>query len=263
MKIKNILSLAAVTVVALTSITHAALQSQVVEYKQGNTALQGYLVYDDAFKGPRPGILVVHDWLGEGVYPRMRAEQLAKLGYVAFSADIYGKGRRAQNPEQALKLATEFKSNRPLMRKRAQAALEVLKKNPQVNPLQTAAIGYCFGGTVVLELARSGADMQGFVSFHGGLDTPKPNDAKNIKAPVLVLHGAVDPYAPKEQVDAMKKEFDAAKVKYEVVLYPGAVHAFTIKAAGNDVSKGAAYNAAADKKSWSKMQEFFKGIFKK
>lgn len=239
----------------------AEVKTQVVEYKHGNTVLEGYLAYDDAVQGKRPGVLVVHEWTGLGDYVKRRAEQLAKLGYVAFAIDMYGKGIRPTNPKDAAAQATIYRSNRPLMRDRANAGLAVLQQNSLTDPNRIAAIGYCFGGGTVLELARSGAPVVGVVSFHGNLDTPNPADARNIKGKVLVLHGASDPYVPPAQVQAFEKEMTDAGVDWQLISYGGVVHSFTNPDAGNDKSKGAAYDAAADKRSFAAMRQFFAEIF--
>jgi len=243
---------------------NAAIHTENVEYKQGDTMLEGYLAYDDAIKGARPGILVVHEWWGLNDYARKRTEQLAQLGYVAFAADIYGKGNRAHTRQEAMALAGKFfgGSDRNLLRARANAGLDALRKNTMVDPKRMAAIGYCFGGTTVLELARSGADLAGVVSFHGGLSTPNPADAKNIKSTVLVLTGADDPSAKPEQVIAFEDEMRNAGVDWYLVSYGNAVHAFTNPASGTDNSKGVAYNEKADKRSWEAMEAFFTEIFK-
>jgi len=188
---------------------------------------------------------------------------LAQLGYVAFAVDMYGNGVTAKDATEAGKLATALRNDRPLMRARAQAALETLRKNPQCDPRRVAAIGYCFGGGVALELARSGADIAGVASFHGNLDTPNPDDAKNIRAKVLVLHGADDPYVNTAQVAIFQQEMRQAKVDWQMIFYGGAVHSFTNPASGDDPSKGVAYNAAADRRSWQAMKDFFDEIFKK
>lgn len=242
-------------------VAHAKIKTEVVEYQAGGATLQGFLAYDDANTKPRPGILLIHDWMGVGDYAESRAKQLAELGYVAFAADIYGKGVRPANPKEAGALAGKYKDNRPLYRERLQAGLAQLTGNKLVAPGQVAVIGYCFGGTGALELARSGADLKGVVTFHGGLSTPTPQDAKNIKCPVLVLHGADDPFVKPDEVAAFKKEMADGGVKYTFIAYPGAVHAFTRPDAGNDNSKGAAYNANADKESWAEMKKFFGRIF--
>ena len=180
----------------------AAIHTETVEYSHENTACEGYLAYDDAIAGKRPGILIVHEWKGLGSYAKKRAEQLAELGYVAFAVDIYGKGVRPQTNEEAATEAGIYKNDRPLMRDRVKAVLDVLLKNPMTDAGKVVAIGYCFGGTTVLELARSGADIKGVVSFHGGLSTPTPDDAQNIRSKVLVLHGGDDPFVKKDEVDA-------------------------------------------------------------
>jgi dienelactone hydrolase len=235
---------------------HAVVQFQKVEYKEGDTVCEGLLVYDDMFQGKRPGILVAHQWKGLTDYEKMRAELLAMRGYVALCSDVYGKGVRADNPNDAAALAGKYKSDRRLLRARINAALEFLRKQERVNPQLLGAIGYCFGGTTVLELARSGADIKGVVSFHGGLGSPTPADAKKIKCKVLALHGADDPFVPAEEVQAFEKEMRDAKVDWQLVAYGNAVHSFTDRSAGNDASKGAAYNAAADLRSWREMKMF-------
>jgi len=179
---------------AFTSPLHAAVQSKDIEYKQGDQVLEGYLAWDDTVTGPRPGVLVVHEWTGLGDYAKRRARMLAELGYIAFAADIYGKGIRPATPQEAGAVAGKYKKDPQLMRKRVTAALDVLRSQPMCDPKRIAAIGYCFGGTCVLELARSGADVAGVVSFHGGLATANPIDAKNIRGKVLVLHGGDDPH---------------------------------------------------------------------
>lgn len=242
----------------------AGVVGRTVEYRQGDTVLEGYLAYDDSVKGKRPGVLVIHEWGGLGAYEKGRAHQLAELGYVAFAADIYGKGVRPAGPELAAKEAAKYRgSDRSLLRARGAAGLDTLAKLPQVDPERLAAIGYCFGGTAALELARSGAKLNGVVSFHGGLNTPNPSDAKNIHGRVLVLHGADDPYVKPEEVDVFQKEMRQAKVDWQMNYYGGAVHSFSNPRSGNDPSKGAAYDKNADQRSWEAMKLFFGEIFKK
>src|ERR1035437_3923148 len=240
----------------------AKIVTQTVEYKQDDTTLAGWLAYDDATAGKRPGVLIVHQWLGLTDYEKQRAEQIAALGYVAFCADIYGQGIRPKNTSEAGVEATKYKTDRALLRLRVNAGLDVLEKNDLVDTKRIAAIGYCFGGTTVLELARSGAELNGVVSFHGGLDSPAPADGKNIKCKVLVCHGADDPFEKAEDLAAFEKELRDAKVDWRLIKYGGAGHSFTQSMAGNDNSKGAAYNERADKRSWVDMKSFFAEIFK-
>ena len=246
---------------ALASTGRAEVKTETLEYKQGGETLEGFHAYDDSVSGKRPGILIVHQWKGLGDYEKKRAEMLAKLGYNVFAADIYGKGIRPSSARDAGALAGKYKSDRALLRARVKAGLDVLEKNELTDTKKIAAIGYCFGGTTVLELARSGADISGVVSFHGGLSSPNPADAKNIKGKVLVLHGADDPNVNPE-VPAFQDEMRKAKVDWQFVAYGNAVHSFTDWNAGNDNSKGAAYNEKADKRSWEAMKEFFAEIFR-
>ncbi len=239
----------------------AALKEQVVAYSLNGTALEGVLVYNDADSAKRPGILVIHDWMGVGPYVIGRCRQLAELGYVAFAADIYGKGVRPANREEASQQAGIYKKDRALMRARVTAGLNELKKQLLVDPAKIAAIGYCFGGTTVIELARSGAELSGVVSFHGGLDSPTPADGKNIKTKLLILHGADDPFVPADDLQKFQQELRDAKVDWQMVSYGNAVHSFTHKDAGDDPSKGAAYEARADRRSWQAMKSFFAELF--
>ena len=239
----------------------AAIQSKDVAYQQGGVALQGVLVWDDAASGRRPGVLVVHQWLGITDYEKHRAALLAQLGYVAFCADIYGQNERPKNVTEAGAEAGKFKADRALLRARAAAGLEQLKQSELVDPNRVAAIGYCFGGTTVLELARSGAAIQGIVSFHGGLDSPTPADGRNIKCPVLVCHGADDPFEKPEDLAAFENEMREAHVDWRLIKYGGAVNSFTQPDPGF-VNPGARYNEKADKRSWEDLKLFFAEIFK-
>jgi dienelactone hydrolase len=239
---------------------HAKIVTKTVDYKQGDTTLQGYLAYDDSISGKRPGVLIVHQWLGLTDYEKHRAQMLAQLGYVAFCADIYGKDSRPKDVSEAGALAGKYKSDRQLLRARVNAGLDTLEQNELVDPKRIAAIGYCFGGTTVLELALSGADIAGVVSFHGGLDAPSPADAKNIKCKVLALAGADDPFQKPEDLAAFESEMRDNKVDWEITFYGGAVHAFTQPDPGF-VNAGAKYNEKADKRSWQAMKDFFAEIF--
>lgn len=241
---------------------HGALVEKAVTYEQGGVTLEGFHVYDDATTGKRPAVLVIHQWTGLSDYEKGRSRQLAELGYNVFAADIYGKGIRPVPPE-AGKEAGKYKADRKLFRARIDAALEVLTKDERTEPTKIAAIGYCFGGTGALELARTGANIAGVVSFHGGLGSAPGFAAEVGKVPakILVLHGAIDPNVKPEEVAAFEKEFNEAKADWQLVAYSGAVHSFTQKMAGDDISKGSAYNAAADKRSWTAMKSFFAEIF--
>ncbi len=238
--------------------SHAAIKTETVEYKEGSTSLEGMIAYDDAAKGKRPGVVIVHAWMGPNDYVKGRAKQLAEMGYVAFVADIYGKGVRPKDTKEAGAQAGKYKGDRPLMRARAKAAFEQLKGNPKVDGNKMLAMGYCFGGTTAIEMGLSGLPLKGIVSFHGGLEFPTlASDVKNLKAPLLVLHGAIDPNVPPDQVANFTKTLDQNKSDYEFVAYSGAVHSFTEKEAGNDITKGAAYNEKADKRSFEAMKDFF------
>jgi dienelactone hydrolase len=204
----------------------------------------------------------VHEWWGLNDYAKGRAEQLARLGYVAFALDMYGKGVSTADPKVAGELSGVFRKDRALGRARAEAGLAVLKRRPEVDPARIAAIGYCFGGMVVLEMARGGADLRGVVSFHGGLSTPNPADAKQIRGKVLVLHGADDPFESPAEIAAFQDEMRQARVDWQMNIYGGAVHAFTNPMAGSYGIKGVGYNAEADHRSWLAMRNFFDEIFK-
>jgi dienelactone hydrolase len=239
----------------------AAIHTEAVNYKDGDTELQGFVAYDDAVQGQRPGVLVVHQWMGLTDYEKKRAEMLTQLGYVAFCADIYGTGILPKNTHEAGALAGKYKGDRQLLRERVNAGLTALRQQSLVDQKHVAAIGYCFGGTTVIELARSGADVAGIVSFHGGLDSPNPADGKNIKCKVLICHGADDPFTSPQDLAAFENEMRSAGVDWQLIKYGGAVHSFTQPRAGNDNSNGAAYNEKADKRSWEAMKQFFAEIF--
>lgn len=243
------------------ALAQAKMHQQTVDYHQGGAVLQGYLAYDDSFPGLRPAVLVFHHWMGIDQYIRDRTDQLARMGYVAFAGDIYGKGVRPANSTEAAAQSAKYRADRPLLRKRAQAALDTLRLIPRVDVKRIAAIGHCFGGGVALELARSGADIAGVASFHGTLDTPHPEDAKNIRAKVLVMQGTDDPVAPIKAIGDLEDEMRGGGVDYQINLYGGAVHSFTQPMAGNDPKTGNAYNPEADRRSWQAMKDFFAELF--
>ncbi len=259
----RIAALLSPTLALLSGTAHAKLHNETVEYKDGDVVLEGYLAYDDAGPTKKPGFLVVHDWMGVSAETKRRADMLAGLGYVAFAADVYGKGVRPVDMKAAAAESGKWKGQRPELRKRARAALDFLAANKHVDPARLVAVGYCFGGTVALETARSGAPLVATIVFHAGLDTPTPGDAKAIKGKVLALQGGDDPFVPAAQVQAFEKEMREGGVDWQLVSYGGAVHAFTIANAGTDNSKGAAYNEKADRRSWEAMKTFLAELFPK
>jgi dienelactone hydrolase len=232
-------------------------KGEAIAYKQGDVELEGYLALP---AGTAKGaVIVFHEWWGLGDYERHRADQLAELGYAAFAADVYGKGVRTDDPKKAGELMGAAKKS---FRERAAAGLAAFKAS-KAHPEHVAAIGYCMGGSVALELARSGADLRGVVAFHAGLATDNPADAKNIKGKILVCSGGDDGFVPPEQIQAFEKEMRDAHVDWELISYGGAVHAFTNPAADSHGIKGIGYNEKADHRSWKAMQDFFAEIFSK
>jgi len=235
-----------------------------IEYTADTITMKGYLAYDASQEGPRPGILVVHEWWGHNPYARKRADMLAELGYTALAVDMYGDGKTADHPDDAGKFSQEVYENIESGMARFNAALELIKNHPTTDPEKIAAIGYCFGGGVVLHMARSGADLDGVVSFHGSLATETPAQEGSILAAILVCHGADDSFVQPEQVVEIQAEMEAAKVDFTFIAYPGAVHSFTnpdADAFGKKFELPLAYNEAADSQSWKDMQEFFDRIF--
>lgn len=246
--------------------SQAAVVGREVSYQSGDTLLKGYLAYDDAVQGKRPGILVVHEWWGQNAYARHRADLLAELGYTALAVDMYGEGKTAEHPDEAGKFAGAVRQNLPLMKARFLAAREFLNDQPSVDPQKNAAIGYCFGGSVVLEMAIEAVDLAGVASFHGslgGLSTPRKGA---VKARVLVANGADDPFVTAEQIAAFKAMMDAAGADYTFINYPGASHSFTNAGAdqlGEHFHLPLAYNTAADSASWQALELFLTRVFSK
>lgn len=237
-----------------------------VTYTSQGATLKGYLVYDEQVKGKRPGVLVVHEWWGLNDYARKRAEMLAGLGYTALAVDMYGDGKTVAHPEDAGKFSSDLMKRFDVAKERFLAAMEFLKQQPTVDSARLAAIGYCFGGGIVLNMARQGVDLKGVASFHGSLTAVRPAQAGIVKAKVLVLHGADDPLVKPEQIEAFKREMADAKVDYRFVSYPGAVHSFTspeADALGKRFNLPLAYNEEADKKSWMELRAFLAKIFDK
>jgi dienelactone hydrolase len=237
-----------------------------VSYTAGGVQMIGYLAYDTSIQGRRPGVLVVHEWWGLNDYARMRARMLAELGYTALALDMYGGDKVATHPEDAQKFSSELMKNFDLAKERFLAGMDFLKKQPTVDPTRVAAIGYCFGGGIVLNMARQGVDLKGVASFHGNLTAIKPAQPGGIKAKILVLHGGADKFSTPEQIEAFKKEMTAAGVDFRFITYPGAMHSFTnpeADAMGKKFNMPIGYNAQADKESWNELKKFLKAIFGK
>jgi len=243
-----------IVILLCASSAYAEVVGESVTYEHDGTVLQGYVAYDNSISGKRPGVVVIHQWMGLTDYEKMRADMLAELGYIAFAADIYGVKERPSDRDGAKVMSSKFSKDRKLMRARASAAYSQLMKHKLADTGKAAVMGYCFGGTVALELARSGEDLLGTVTFHGGLSTPTPEDAGNINGKVLVLHGAADKVVPPEQVAAFQAEMSSAKVDWYMVTYAYARHAFT--------HKGPRYNEPAERRSWEEMRDFLEEIFK-
>lgn len=261
MRLRGMLVAAAV-VLACASAAAAEVQTKEVEYQQGDTVLAGLVAWDDAVKGRRPGVLVVHEWWGHNEHARNQARRLAEAGYVGFALDMYGKGKVATHPDQAKAFMAEATKDPAAVAARFNAALEQLKQDPHVDTGKIAAIGYCFGGAVVLGRARAGADLAAVVSFHGSLGSKNPPERGKITARVLVLTGAADPFIPPDQVAAFTKDMEAAGATFQVISYPGVKHSFTNTAADKAGMDALAYNAEADQKSWAAMLELFKEVFR-
>jgi dienelactone hydrolase len=245
----------------LSNAASGAIVSEVVEYEAQGVSLKGYLAYDDAVTGTRPAVMVVHEWWGLNDYARGRARMLAELGYTAFAVDMYGDGKTAVHPKEAGEFAAAVRNNMPVARARFNAAMEVVKKHKTVNPDKIAAIGYCFGGGIVLQMALDGTDLDGVVSFHGSLGGVYPDTKPDVKAKILICHGAEDPHISAAQIEAFMRQLKNAAADWQMNSYGGTVHSFTNPDAGSDPSTGSAYNAAADRRSWDAMKLFLKEIF--
>ncbi|MGE4132256.1 MAG: dienelactone hydrolase family protein [Bdellovibrionales bacterium] len=245
------------------SATKSSIQTEVVDYKVGRQAMRSYIYFDSKLAAKRPAILLVHDWMGMGEFVQKRAQELAEEGFTTMAVDIYGRDVQPKDPKEAGTTAGLYKKDRKLLRERVRAGFDRLMKHKTVVGDKSVAMGFCFGGMTALELARSGAALSGVVSFHGNLDTPTPADAKSIKGRILILHGADDPHVPPAQIADFEREMKAAKIEYQIIQYPGAVHAFTNPNAGSDPKTGAAYNAEADKNSKIAMHDFLRELFGK
>ncbi len=254
----------AAVLLLLTAPLRAEVVGEELEYRHADTVMKGYIAWDNATRAKRPGVLVVHEWWGHNDYARKRTRQLAAMGYTALAVDMYGDGTQAQHPDEAGKFSSAVRANMPVAEARFRAALDVLHAHPSVNPNKSAAIGYCFGGAVVLEMARRGVDLDAVASFHGSLGTETPAKPGAVKARILVANGADDPFVKPEAIAAFKAEMDAAGVDYTFINYEGAKHSFTNPDAdqyGQRFELPLAYNAEVDRASWGALQDLFKKTF--
>lgn len=256
---RSLFALAAAILTA--AVAPAAVQTRPVQYQFDGVTFVGLMAYDDATTAKRPGVLVVHEWWGLDDFTKGRAVELAKMGYVAFACDMYGAGKVVTHPDDANKMATMVRKNAEVWRGRAKAALDVLAKNERVDAGKLAAIGYCFGGSTALQLAYGGADLKAVATFHAALPTPTPEQAKAIKGRILVSHGADDTFIKPEAITKFQDALKAADVRLQFDSYPGAVHSFAVKTAGDKNIPGMAYNADADRKSWAAMTAMFEKVF--
>jgi dienelactone hydrolase len=256
---------AALLIVATLAINagfaRAEVKTKDIPYEFEGVKLKGHLAWDDAVQGKRPGVLVVHEWWGLDDYAKKRAEQLASMGYVAFACDMYGEGKLAEHPKEAGAFAGEVRKNLKTWQGRAVAGLKMLQEAPGVDPTRIAAIGYCFGGSTALQLAYTGADLKAVVTFHAALPVPEEEQAKAIKAKVLICHGALDSFIPEETCQKFRTALEGAKVDYEFIYLSGSVHSFTVPSADKVGLKGMAYNEAADRRSWQAMRNLFHEVF--
>jgi dienelactone hydrolase len=256
-------ALSVLGLLACAGLASAEVKTKKVEYKFDGVTFIGHIYYDDASKDKRPGVLVVHEWWGLDDYAKMRAEMLAKMGYVAFACDMYGDGKVAEHPKEAGEMAGLVRKNQDVWRGRAKAALKELTSFEYTDASRVAAIGYCFGGTTALQLAATGADLKAVVTFHSALPKLKDEEAKAIKAKVQVNHGAEDKFIGADTITAFKKTMETAKVNLDFIDHPGAVHSFTVKGAEDRKLDGMKYDKDADEKSWKSMSKLFEEVFKK
>ncbi len=246
------------------TVAQASVQGREVAYEANGTTLKGYLAYDDAIKGKRPGVLVVPEWWGQNEYARKRARMLAELGYTAMAVDMYGDGKVVDNPDDARKESGAVYKDMPMAKARFEAAMGVLRKQESVDADEIAAFGYCFGGGIALSMARMGEDLKGVASFHGGLGTGNPAQPGMVKARIISFSGDADPSIPADKVAAFRQEMEHAGANFRMVIYPGAKHAFTNPAAdamGKKFNLPIAYDAKADQDSWEQAREFLREVF--
>lgn len=254
---------ALLTVMMLAAVPASAeVTTKRIEYRDGDAVLVGHLAWDDAVEGERPGVLVVHEWWGLNDYARRRAEQLAAMGYVAFALDMYGEGKVTEHPQQAGQWASEIRENTDAWRQRARAGLDILRGQPQVDSSKLAAIGYCFGGSTVLQMAYSGEPLRGVVSFHGALPAADQSQVEAIKARILVCHGSADAFIPDEQIQNFQAALQKGKVDWQMIYYGGARHSFTNPDADDRGIENLKYDKDADQRSWAHMKLFFSDVLK-
>jgi dienelactone hydrolase len=256
------ISILVVAALTAATIASAAVKTREVEYTQGETKLHGFIAWDDAIQGKRPGVLVVHEWWGLTDNIRRQAERLARAGFVGFAVDMYGDGKVATHPQDAQAFAGEATKDPAVVAARFRLGREQLEADPHVDSRHIGAIGYCFGGRVVLEMARNGADLAAVASFHGALQTEHPAERGKVKAPLLVMTGTDDDFVPPDQVAKFETEMKAAGANFKVIRYPGAKHGFTNPDAASYGMPQLAYNADADKKSWGAMLSMFRKYLK-
>lgn len=235
------------------AISHL-VNAKTIDYGEANQKFTAE--FFSTLKSNQPSIILIHNWMGITEETIKQAKRFQALGYNVFVADVYGKGVRPKNAEEASKLANDLKTDRKTLRNRLHLAYQELLKQKNIDPKRIAILGYCFGGTAALEAGRNGEVLKAIISFHGGLDSPTPLDGANIKAKVLALHGAIDPFVPAKDIEAFEREMQSHNVNYELIKYSGTVHSFTEKAAGNDISKGAAYNQESDERSFARAKDF-------
>lgn len=260
MRMRRLVSLAAACVLA--SVTAGAeVKTKQVQYKQGKTTLQGFVAWDAAAKGKRPGVLVIHEWWGHNEHARHQARRLAEAGYVGFALDMYGKGKSTKHPDDAKAMSAELTKDPEVIKARFDAALAQLKKDPRVDSTKIAAVGYCMGGTIALAMAGGGADLDAVATFHAGLQNVPPPKKGEVKARILVNNGGADPMAPAPAVDGFKQAMTEAGAQLEVISYPGAKHGFTNPDADKAGMPALGYHAEADKQSWENTVKLFKEVF--
>ena len=245
----------------LAAPAHGAIHTENVAYVAGGVTLMGFLACDDSLPGLRPGVLVAPEWWGLNDYAKMRAKKLAELGYVALAIDMYGDGKTASDADEAGKLSRALRAQPAVLRNRANAGLKALTSNPRVDPSRVAAVGYCFGGTVILELVYSGAPLAGAVTFHAGLTTPEADDLPNVRTRLLICHGADDTFETPEQITAFQDAMRRGGFDWQMIYFGGAVHSFTNPDSNRYVMQGVGYNANADRRSWEYMKLFFAEVF--